>query len=399
MDVWRAWAGGLAGAVLLAALVGCPAVDGGGQVLLEARITISTDRGPAPLTIVVSGEDSLSRDGIVEYAWDFAGRAAASTARASHTFDTPGRYDITLIVTDAAGRQSTARLTVRSEGGSAVAVITATTTTGSAPLTVGFNGAASFAEDDAIFDYFWDFGDGGRSTIAAPIHTYASAGEFTVTLRVVSGGGAEGTARATILVGQGGGSLQFSGSQRALLPLSAGTGDAFTFESWFRADAEGGTLVTFGTPEVALAVLPASNRVQLRIGGSTQEAPAFDLAGAWRHIALTHGADGATVYLDGAPLAGLQGTGEVGLGTLRLGGAYRGKLARVRFWSVERSATEIASNANVRLVALSEALLGDWLLDERAGQTLANRKGGPSGTLGDSTALELADPAWSSDAP
>ena len=401
MSGWRAWAGGLAGVVLLTMLAGCPSLldGGGGQALLEARITISTDRGPSPLTVVVSGEDSLSRDGIVEYAWNFAGRATANTPRATHTFDKPGRFDITLVVTDAAGRQSTARQTVRSEGGSAVAVLTASTTTGSAPLTVGFSGAASFAEDDVIFDYFWDFGDGGKSTIATPIHTYTSAGEFNVTLRVVSGGGAEGTAQATILVGQGGGSLQFSGSQRALLPIGNVVSDAFTFETWFRADPEGGVLVTFGSPEISLVVLPGSNQVQLRTGGATQEAPAFDLAGAWRHIALTWGAEGATIYLDGAPLATLQGSGQIGLGTLRLGGAYRGKLARVRLWSVERTASEIAANANVRLVPLSDALLGDWLLDERSGQTLANRKGGTPGTLGDSTAPEQADPTWSSDSP
>lgn len=44
--------------------------------------------------------------------------------------------------------------------------------------TVTFNSAAS----SNVINYNWDFGDGGTSTIANPVHTYASAGAYTVRL-------------------------------------------------------------------------------------------------------------------------------------------------------------------------------------------------------------------------
>jgi PKD repeat protein len=31
-------------------------------------------------------------------------------------------------------------------------------------------------------DYLWDFGDGNTSTMTNPVHTYAAAGSYTVTL-------------------------------------------------------------------------------------------------------------------------------------------------------------------------------------------------------------------------
>ncbi|MFK8023182.1 MAG: PKD domain-containing protein, partial [Ilumatobacter sp.] len=55
-------------------------------------------------------------------------------------------------------------------------------------LDCSFDGSASSDADGTVDAYLWDFGDGTTSTEAAPIHTYAAAGDYTVTLTVTDDG-------------------------------------------------------------------------------------------------------------------------------------------------------------------------------------------------------------------
>src|SRR5207248_5646986 len=66
-----------------------------------------------------------------------------------------------------------------------VAQFTGTPLSGSSPLTVKFSNTST----GSISGYTWSFGDGGTSTLAAPNHTYAAAGVYTVSLTVTGPGG------------------------------------------------------------------------------------------------------------------------------------------------------------------------------------------------------------------
>ncbi|WP_432955651.1 ThuA domain-containing protein [Micromonospora haikouensis] len=68
---------------------------------------------------------------------------------------------------------------------------TATPTTGTAPVTVAFDGTATDAEGDTPLTYAWDFGDGKTASTLDATHTYTVPGTFTATLTVTDARGAK----------------------------------------------------------------------------------------------------------------------------------------------------------------------------------------------------------------
>lgn len=80
-----------------------------------------------------------------------------------------------------------------------LAVLTLSTTSGPAPLTVTASGEASSDADGTITAYAWNFGDGSLAAGARVEHTYATVGEFLVTLTVTDDQGATGTASGRLV--------------------------------------------------------------------------------------------------------------------------------------------------------------------------------------------------------
>ncbi|RMF79295.1 MAG: PKD domain-containing protein, partial [Planctomycetota bacterium] len=291
-------------AILIAACAaGCPATNLADPPI-QPVIGLSASRGRAPLPVVFSAADTISARPITRYVWDLGGEEIVEGVSVSHTFFRPGRYDITLTITDDSGASATARATVRVEGGAVHAQLDADRTSGVAPLLVRFDAGGSNAEDDTIRDYFWDFGDGASSRQRAPAHLYERAGTFTVRLRVVSAGGIEGVASTTIEVGSPDpGSLAFDGSQFATLPLDAAqTLETWTFEARLRlAGDAGGRVLEMGSPPVSVELDPIASVVRVAAAsGDAEIATTFDMTAGWFHFALTHDpADGLTAYFNG----------------------------------------------------------------------------------------------------
>ncbi|MFJ6165263.1 ThuA domain-containing protein [Micromonospora orduensis] len=77
---------------------------------------------------------------------------------------------------------------------------TATPATGTAPVTVAFDGTATDAEGDTPLTYAWDFGDGGSASTVDASHTYTSPGTFTATLTVTDSKGARSYATVPVRV-------------------------------------------------------------------------------------------------------------------------------------------------------------------------------------------------------
>lgn len=79
--------------------------------------------------------------------------------------------------------------------------------TGVVGSTITFSSAGSSDPDGSISNYQWDFGDGTTSSQSAPIHSYTTAGNYTITLTVTDNDGASNSAStsATITSDNGGG--------------------------------------------------------------------------------------------------------------------------------------------------------------------------------------------------
>ena len=124
---------------------------------------------------------------------------------------------------------------------------------GSAPLTVQFQGDASGVQGDAV--WHWDFGDGGTSTLQSPQHTYTDVQTYTATLTVsdARGSGAAATDSILISVAQAGlqPPLANAGADRS---IDLGTGQvqtAVTLDGSQSSDPDG-QIVSYtwsGTPD------------------------------------------------------------------------------------------------------------------------------------------------------
>jgi len=88
------------------------------------------------------------------------------------------------------------------EEGDPVAVFVPTPVSGPAPLTVTFDGSASYDPDGTIVSYTWSFGDGEVGTGEIVTHTYLASGNFSARLTVVDNDANTDSMTEVIVVGE-----------------------------------------------------------------------------------------------------------------------------------------------------------------------------------------------------
>lgn len=126
------------------------------------------------------------------YAWDFGDGATGAGTAATHTYPDPGRYTVTLTLTDTAGRLATATREVDvSVGDGPVAAFTAACTGRVCTLDAG-------STTGTISAYRWELGDGSTGTGALLTHTYGADGTYPVSLTVTGTGGSGTTTRDVV---------------------------------------------------------------------------------------------------------------------------------------------------------------------------------------------------------
>jgi PKD repeat protein len=138
---------------------------------------------------------------LVAYRWDFGDGSSGSDVQTNHTYATAGTYNVTLVVTDDAGRTATVTqgLTVLTDN--PIAQFTFTPATPIAGSPIAFSASASTAVPGrTIVSYSWNFGDGTSATGVGVSKIYATPGTRNVTLVVTDNQGKSGTTVLAVIV-------------------------------------------------------------------------------------------------------------------------------------------------------------------------------------------------------
>jgi len=148
------------------------------------------DHGPAPLTVKFTDHSSSDKK-IKSWDWNFNdGTKHSSQKNPTHTFKTPGYYNVVLTTKNNVGSTATYSKGITVEG--MKCDFKANKKSGYAPLTVTFTDLSG--SENSISDWSWNFGDKSPIDYSQnPAHTYKKAGKYTVSLTVTDWAGNKAT--------------------------------------------------------------------------------------------------------------------------------------------------------------------------------------------------------------
>lgn len=169
-------------------------------------VVAEPDRGVAPLTIQLTGSTTTSGGAtITSYRWDFGDCSPVeSQPTAHHVFKTPGKFTVTLTVTDS---------NLQSGSASHDVFVTAYKHAPTADFAWGFldashpnallaDASSSTDVDGQITSYAWNFGDGSSGTDRGVFHGYLKSGSYALTLTVTDDTGLSASTCQLVTTGQ-----------------------------------------------------------------------------------------------------------------------------------------------------------------------------------------------------
>ncbi|MGR3318272.1 MAG: FG-GAP-like repeat-containing protein [Candidatus Anammoxibacter sp.] len=157
---------------------------------LSVEFSANPVSGFAPLVVQFTAGQftNLTEDNPTSFSWQFGDDQSSSEESPLHTYEEPGIYSVTLLVSNEEGsgiKIMPGMINVKA-GVPPTAAFGAAPLTGFAPIRVEFTDAST----GNINEWRWEFGDGKTSKKQSPDHKYKEPGLFDVKLTVT---GEEGT--------------------------------------------------------------------------------------------------------------------------------------------------------------------------------------------------------------
>jgi PKD repeat protein len=202
--------------------------------------------GTAPLPVSFTDQSTNTP---TSWSWDFGDGTTGTTQNPGHTYATAGSYTVALTAANTGGsntRTSAAYITVAAPVPAPVAAFVGTPTSGTVPLPVSFTDQST----NTPTSWSWDLGDGTTVTAQHPVHTYATAGTYTVALTATNAGGSNtktNNAYVTVTALVAVPLAAFTAAPRSgVAPLSVSFTDQSTNAptSWSWTFGDGGTATT-----------------------------------------------------------------------------------------------------------------------------------------------------------
>ncbi len=149
-----------------------------------ANFTATPTSGKVPLTVNFIDTSDASPN---QWLWDFGDGTNSTAQNPAHTYTSAGTYNVSLKAWNDLGSdtmEKTNYITARNPA-APVANFTGSPLSGNKPLTVAFNDTST----NVPTSWLWTFGDSTNATIQNPVHTYSTAGNYTVSLNVTNDDG------------------------------------------------------------------------------------------------------------------------------------------------------------------------------------------------------------------
>jgi PKD repeat protein len=136
-----------------------------------------------------------STGNLSSWSWDFGDGSTSTQQNCSHTYAASGSYTVTLHISGPSCSDSTFQMLTVNVNTTNCTADFSYSPSSSNPLTVNFTDKSTGSPTS----WNWTFGDGATSSAKNPVHTYAKAGSYTVTLSI-SGNNCQSQKTDTVIV-------------------------------------------------------------------------------------------------------------------------------------------------------------------------------------------------------
>jgi PKD repeat protein len=184
--------------LLSATALAAPQSNSNAGALLKAPVAAFSAHptsGYAPLKVAFTDKSTGFHN---SYKWSFGDGTYSKEKNPVHKYTKVGSYTVSLTVSNAAGNNTTTKsnFIVVNALKAPVAAFVAHPTSGYAPFKVLFTDKSTGVHNS----FKWSFGDGTYSREKNPVHKYAKAGNYTVSLTVSNAAGNNTATKSNYIV-------------------------------------------------------------------------------------------------------------------------------------------------------------------------------------------------------